>query len=89
MSHKVVKISYAMLRVTKQYENDRAEVFVELVGKADQAAIDDAFKAAKYECERALGLHRPVQCCPRDSDFDGNCDVHAALGVKRTPRHRW
>lgn len=50
---RVTKVTYAMLRVTKAYENDRAEVTIEL----DEAAGDSvatAFKHAKKLCEKAL-----------------------------------
>ena len=28
----------------------------------------------------------PGQCCPRDDDGDGNCDIHESPGVLRQPR---
>jgi len=31
-------------------------------------------------------LVKGVQCCPRDHNHDGNCDIHSAPGVKRK---RW
>ncbi len=48
---KVKQISYSMLRVTKQFENDRVEVVIEL-GPKDEVA--DAVKEAKRLCEKSL-----------------------------------
>jgi hypothetical protein len=28
-------------------------------------------------------IPKRVQCCPRDNDYDGNCDIHSAPGVLR------
>lgn len=48
---KIKTISYSMLRVTKQYENDRAEVTVELNEGDDPG---EAVKMARDVCEKAL-----------------------------------
>ena len=37
-----------------------------------------------YEAKLEEGLiPRRVQCCSRDYDKDGNCDIHSAPGVMR------
>jgi hypothetical protein len=56
---KIKTVTYSMLRVTKQFENDRAEVTVELGPNDDPGK---AFDAAKKECLAAL--HR-CNGCPR------------------------
>jgi len=48
---KVKTIAYAMLRKTDQFENDRAEVTIELEGGDDVA---EAVKRVKRVCEKAL-----------------------------------
>ena len=48
---KVKAIRYAMLRKTGQYENDRAEVEVEL---QEGDTVAEAVKSAKKLCEKAL-----------------------------------
>lgn len=48
---KIKSVTYAMLRVTKQFENDRAEVTIELDPKDKPS---DAFDMAKKECLAAL-----------------------------------
>lgn len=48
---KIKTLTYAMLRQTKQFENDRVEVTVEL-GANDK--VSDAVKEAKAVCEKAL-----------------------------------
>lgn len=48
---RVKEISYAMLRVTKAYENDRVEVTVEI---NEGEEVGDAVKLAKNACKRAL-----------------------------------
>lgn len=48
---KIKTVTFAMLRVTKQYENDRAEVTVELGPNDDP---QKAFDLAKRECLVAL-----------------------------------
>lgn len=58
---KVKTITYAMLRQTKQFENDRAECSVELVEGEDVAR---AIALAKSTCERALAAKRA-----RSTDF--------------------
>lgn len=50
---KVTKVTYAMLRVTKAYENDRAEITVELDEEAGDT-VAKAVKHAKRLCEKAL-----------------------------------
>jgi hypothetical protein len=47
----VKTISYSMLRKTEDFENDRAEVMVEL---AEGDSVGEAVKVAKRCCERAL-----------------------------------
>lgn len=48
---KVKTVTYAMLRVTKQFENDRVEVTIELDAKDKP---QDAAELAKRECLAAL-----------------------------------
>jgi hypothetical protein len=49
---RIKTISYAMLRVTGQYENDRVEVTVELEDEFDN--VGKAVKLARAACEKAL-----------------------------------
>lgn len=53
---KIKTVTYAMLRQTKPYENDRAEVVVEL---HPGDTVDEAFALAKRECATAL---KPCGC---------------------------
>jgi hypothetical protein len=32
-------------------------------------------------------LELPVKCCERDTDNDGNCDIHAEPGLDRVTAH--
>lgn len=52
---KIKTVSYAMLRVTRQFENDRVEVVIELDPKDK---IDEVFRRAKAECLLALNTKR-------------------------------
>ena len=52
---KVTQVTYGMLRVTRQYENDRAEVVVQIEeGDNIQAALEKA----RAECDTALAAGR-------------------------------
>ena len=51
----VSKITYSMLRVINRFENDRAEVTVEITS-ADQ--VEEAIALAKQTCEDALKLKK-------------------------------
>lgn len=52
---RVTRVVYAMLRSTRQYENDRAECVVDLSAGATQEDIDAAYAEAKRQCAVALG----------------------------------
>lgn len=48
---RVTQVAYSMLRVTKQYENDRVEITVEVPANED---FDFAVQWCKAACEAAL-----------------------------------
>lgn len=50
---KVKSVRFAMLRATKQYENDRAECEIE-IGPKDK--IEEAYELAIATCQRGLGI---------------------------------
>lgn len=50
---KIKTIKYSMLRVTKPFENDRAEIEIELDAK-DQGNIDSVVATAKLSCQAML-----------------------------------
>ncbi len=52
---KITQVSYQMLRVTKQFENDRAEVVIQL-DEGDN--VQEALEKARLECDTALASGR-------------------------------
>ncbi len=61
---KVKTVTYSVLRVTKVFENDRAEVTIELE-PGDTAA--QALARARKECKKALNAPRGMRA-PIDED---------------------
>jgi hypothetical protein len=53
----ITQVGYQMLRVTKQYENDRVEVVVAVGPKEDPMA---ALELARKTCDDALSAGRDV-----------------------------
>jgi hypothetical protein len=60
---KIKSLTYAMLRVTGKFENDRAEVEVEIDESDD---FESAVAFAKLQCERALHSDGPGERRWRD-----------------------
>lgn len=60
---RIRSVSYSMLRITKQFENDRVEVSVEV---AEGDSVRDAVRLAKRTCEEALA--QPSKRAPSKSD---------------------
>lgn len=65
IKHHVQRIEYSKLRVTRQYENDRATVTVEtgLIGNENsvltETTIENAILEGKRVCDKALQLVDP------------------------------
>ena len=69
---KVTQLSYSMLRVKAQYENDRVEVTVEL-NKGD--SVSDAVHEAKAICAAAIMEGKSVT---RRLTFNESLDAYRA-----------
>ena len=67
---KIKQVSYSMLRVKAQYENDRVEVIVEL-DKGD--TVEDAVHEAKAICAAAIMEGKPVT---RTMTFNESLDAY-------------
>lgn len=56
---KITSITYAMLRKTGMYENDRAEVTIDVEAATEQDIVE-TIDEAKRVCRVALGLTPPT-----------------------------
>ncbi len=73
---KVTEVKYSMLRVTKQFENDRTEVVIQLEeGDDTQAALEEARK----QCDIALASGRDASLRDKLKEMMGSKEGRAAL----------
>lgn len=43
----------------------------------------------QQESDKRYDTGARPQCCPNDYDYDGNCHIHKAPGIRRIPLKIW
>ena len=73
---KVTEVKYSMLRVTRQYENGRVEVVVQLDTDED---VQVALEKARKECDDALAAGRDASIRDKLKDLMSTPNGRVAL----------